>query len=187
VGQKERDDTKAGAASAKVVPLWPASIRKDLPNGYLEQVARRVRANLTDLVATADSYNLDLATEFRIAADLLQKPSGTSQPLQVAESTGPSLANGTGGCWELVDHDGNALGLIVAIDGRLVLAPTTWSRRKVLAAGGAVLLAGSFAHGERWGVEGVGIHRVFLGVRGVGWGRRPAAPGAGLAVARVGG
>jgi hypothetical protein len=48
-------------------------------------------------------------------------------------------------------------------------------------------LAGSFAHGERWSVEGVGIHRVFLGVRGVGWGRRPAASGAGLAVARVGG
>jgi hypothetical protein len=33
------------------------------------------------------------------------------------------------------------LGLIVAIDGRLVLAPTSWSRREVLAAGGAVLLA----------------------------------------------
>jgi tetratricopeptide (TPR) repeat protein len=141
VGQKERDDTKAGAASAKVVPLWPASIRKDLPTGYLEQVARRVRTNLTDLVATADSYNLDLATEFRIAADLLQKPSGASQLLQVAESAGLSLTNGTGGCWELVDHDGNVLGLIVTIDGRLVLAPTSWSRREVLAAGGAVLLA----------------------------------------------
>jgi tetratricopeptide (TPR) repeat protein len=141
VGQKERDDTKAETASAKVVPLWPASIRNDLPTGYLEQVARRVRANLTDLVATADSYDLDLATEFRIAADLLQKPSGTSQPLQVAESAGLSLTNGTGGCWELVDHDGNVLGLIVAIDGRLVLAPTSWSRREVLAAGGAVLLA----------------------------------------------
>jgi tetratricopeptide (TPR) repeat protein len=33
------------------------------------------------------------------------------------------------------------LGLIVAIDGRLVLASTSWSRREVLAAGGAVLLA----------------------------------------------
>jgi hypothetical protein len=141
VGQKERDDTRTGAASAKVVPLRPASIRKDLPTGYLEQVARRVRANLTDLVATADTYNLDLATEFRIAADLLQKPSGTSQPLQVAESAGLSLTNGTGGCWGLVDHDGNVLGLIVAIDGRLVLALTSWSRRDVLAAGGAVLLA----------------------------------------------
>jgi hypothetical protein len=141
VGQKERDDTKAGAALAKVVPLWPASIRDDLPEGYLEQVARRVQANLTDLVATADTYNLDLATEFRIAAELLQKPSSTSHPLQIAESTGLSLTNGTGGCWELVDQDGNVLGLIAAIDGRLVLAPTSWSRREVLAAGGAVLLA----------------------------------------------
>jgi tetratricopeptide (TPR) repeat protein len=141
VGQKERDDTKAGTASAKVVPLWPASIRDDLPTGYLEQVARRVRANLTDLVATADTYNLDLATEFRIAAELLQKLSGTSHPLQVAGSTGLSVTNGTGGCWELVDHDGTVLGLIVAIDGRLVLAPASWSRREVLAAGGAVLLA----------------------------------------------
>jgi tetratricopeptide (TPR) repeat protein len=104
VGQKERDDTKAAAASAKVVPLWPASIRDHLPTGYLEQVALRVRANLTDLVATADTYNLDLAAEFRIAAELLQKPSGTSHPLQVAESTSLSLTNGTGGCWELVDH-----------------------------------------------------------------------------------
>jgi hypothetical protein len=140
VGHKERDDTKAGAASAKVVPLWPASIRDDLPTGYLEQVARRVQANLTDLVATADTYNLDLATEFRIAAELLQKPSGTSHPFQLAESTGPRLTNGTGGCWELVDQNGNVLGLIVAIDGRLVLAPTSWSRREVLAAGGAALL-----------------------------------------------
>jgi tetratricopeptide (TPR) repeat protein len=141
VGQKERDDTKAEAASAKVVPLWPATSRDDLPTGYLQQVARRVRANLADLVATADAYNLDLATEFRIAADLLHKHSGTSHPLQVAESTGPSLTNGTGGCWELVDQDGIVLGLIMAIGGRLVLAPTTWSRREVLAAGGAVLLA----------------------------------------------
>jgi hypothetical protein len=141
VGQRKRDDTRAGVASAKVVPLRPASIRDDLPTGYLEQVARRVRANLTDLVATADTYDLDLATEFRIAAELLQKASGTSHPLQIAESTGLRLTNGTGGCWELVDHDGNVLGLIVAVDGRLVLAPTSWSRREVLAAGGAVLLA----------------------------------------------
>ena len=74
MGQKERDDARAEAASAKVVPLWPASIRNDLPAGYLEQVARRVRANLADLVATADAYDLGLATEFRIAAELLQKP-----------------------------------------------------------------------------------------------------------------
>jgi tetratricopeptide (TPR) repeat protein len=141
VGQRKRDDTRAGVASAKVVPLRPASIRDDLPTGYLEQVARRVRANLTDLVATADTYDLDLATEFRIAAELLQKASGTSHPLQIAETTGLRLTNGTGGCWELVDHDGSVLGLIVAVDGRLVLAPTSWSRREVLAAGGAVLLA----------------------------------------------
>ena len=113
MGQKERDDTKAEATSAKVVPLWPASIRDDLPTGYLEQVARRVRANLTDLVATADTYDLDLATEFRIAAELLQQPSGTSHPLPIAESTG--LTNGAGGCWELVDHNGTVLGLIMAV------------------------------------------------------------------------
>ena len=94
MGQRKRDDTKAGATSAKVVPLWPASSRDHLPTGYLEQVARRVRANLTDLVATADSYNLDLAAEFRIAAELLQKPSDTSHPLQLAESTGLRLNNG---------------------------------------------------------------------------------------------
>ena len=141
MGQRKRDDTKAGATSAKVVPLWRAAIRDDLPTGYLEQVARRVRANLTDLVATADSYNLDLATEFRIAAELLQSPSGTSNLLRIAESTGLRLTNETGDCWELADQNGTVLGLIVAIDGRLVLAPTSWSRRDVLAAGGAVLLA----------------------------------------------
>jgi tetratricopeptide (TPR) repeat protein len=149
VGQKERDDTKADAASAKVVPLWPASSRDDLPTGYLEQVARRVRANLTDLVATADTYNLELAKEFRIAAELFQKPSGTSHPLPIAESVGLRLTNGTGGCWELVNQNGTVLGLIVAIDGRLVLAPTSWSRREVLAAGGAVLLAPFAAPGAR--------------------------------------
>jgi hypothetical protein len=117
VEQKRRDDAKAGAASAKVVPLWPAIIRDDLPTGYLEQVARRVRANLTDLVATADTYNLDLATEFRTAAELLQQPSGTSHPLPIAESPGLSLTNGTGGCWELMDQNSNVLGLIVAVDG----------------------------------------------------------------------
>ena len=103
MGQKKRDDTKAGAASANVVPLWPASSRDDLPTGYLEQVARRVRANVADLVATADAYDLNLATEFRIAAQLLQQPSGTSYPLQVAGSTALRLTNGTGGCWELVE------------------------------------------------------------------------------------
>jgi hypothetical protein len=147
VGQKERDDTKAEAASAKVVPLWPASIRNDLPTGYLEQVARRVRANLTDLVATADTYNLDLATEFRIAAELLHQPSGTSHPLQIAESTGPILTNGTGGCWVLMDHKGTVLGLIVAIDGRLILAPTSWvsartARRRRRGAASAIRWSG---------------------------------------------
>jgi tetratricopeptide (TPR) repeat protein len=141
VGQRRRDDAKAGATSAKVVPLWPATIRDDLPTGYLEQIARRVQANLTDLVATADTYDLDLATEFRIAAELLQQRSGTSHPFQISESTGLSLTNGTGSCWELVDQNGTLVGQIVVIDGRLVLASTSWSRREVLTAGGAVLLA----------------------------------------------
>jgi tetratricopeptide (TPR) repeat protein len=149
VGQRERDDTNAEAASAKVVPLWPASSHNDLPTGYLEQVARRVRANLADLVATADAYELDLGTEFRIAAELLQNPSSTSHPLRVAESTGLNLANGTGGCWELVDHVGTVLGLVVVTDGRLVLAPTSWSRRELLAASGAVLLAPLTGLGRR--------------------------------------
>ena len=39
MGENKRDDTKAEAASANVVPLWPASIRDDLPTGYLQQVA----------------------------------------------------------------------------------------------------------------------------------------------------
>jgi tetratricopeptide (TPR) repeat protein len=60
--------------------------------------------------------------------------------LPAVESTDLRLPNGTGGCWELVDQNGNVLGLIVGIDGRLVLAPTSWSRREVLAVGGAVLL-----------------------------------------------
>jgi tetratricopeptide (TPR) repeat protein len=156
VGHKERDDTKAGATSAKVVPLRPATIRDDLPTGYLEQVARRVRANLTDLVATADTYHLDLATEFRIAAELLQQPSRSSHALQIAESTGLSLTTGTGGCWELMDQNGTVLGLIVAIDGRLVLAPTSWSRREVLAAGGAVLLAPFAGWGAKAGTAAGG-------------------------------
>jgi hypothetical protein len=163
VGQKKRDDTKARAASAKVVPLWPASIRDDLPTGYLEQVARRVRANLTDLVATADAYNLNLATEFRTAAELLQNPSGTNHPLQAAESTGLRLIRGTGGYWELIDHYGTVLGLIVAIDGRLALAPTSWSRREVLAAGGALLLepfAGLGARAARASGDGLDFPRL---------------------------
>jgi hypothetical protein len=141
VGQRKQDDTKTGAASAKVVPLWRTTVREDLPTGYLQQVARRVRTNLTDLVTTADTYDLDLATEFRVAAELLQHPPGTSHPFQISGSTGLRLTNVTSGCWELMDQNGTVLGLIVAIDGRLVLAPTSWSRREVLAAGGAVLLA----------------------------------------------
>jgi tetratricopeptide (TPR) repeat protein len=156
VGQKKQDDTKAEAASANVVPLWPASNRDDLPTGYLQQVARRVQANLTDLVATADAYNLDLATEFRIAAELLQQPSATGHALQIAESTGLRLSTGTGGCWEVMDQNGTVLGLIVAIDGRLVLAPTSWSRREVLAAGGAVLLAPFAGWGAKAGTAAGG-------------------------------
>jgi hypothetical protein len=88
-----------------------------------------------EATSAADAHNLDLATEFRIAAELLQQPSGTSHPLRIAEPTGLRLTNGTGDCWELADQNGTVLGLIVATDGRLVLAPTSWSRREVLAAG----------------------------------------------------
>jgi tetratricopeptide (TPR) repeat protein len=41
------------------------------------------------------------------------------------------------------------LGLVVAIDGRLVSAPTSWSRRELLAASGAVLLAPLAGLGRR--------------------------------------
>ncbi len=71
MGKTRRGDTEGDAASAKVIPLRSASSRDDLPTAYLEQVARRVRANLTDLVAMADGYDLDLAAEFRLAAKLL--------------------------------------------------------------------------------------------------------------------
>jgi hypothetical protein len=54
VGENKRHGTKASASSAKVIPLRSASSRGDLPAGYLEQVARRIRANLSDLVAAAD-------------------------------------------------------------------------------------------------------------------------------------
>ena len=140
MGENKRDRTKASAASAKVIPLRSASSRGDLPSGYLEQVARRIRANLSDLVATADSYHLDLAAEFRLAARLLHEPSANSHAVQAAEADAEQLADATGGCWALVGHDGTVLGLVVAIDGRLVVARTSWSRREVLAAGGAVLL-----------------------------------------------
>jgi tetratricopeptide (TPR) repeat protein len=129
------------AASAKVIPLRSASSRDDLPTAYLEQVARRVRANLADLVATADGYDLDLAAEFRLAAELLSEPSTRSHAVHVAEASALQLTSSAGGCWELVNYDGTVLGLIVGIDGRLVVAPTSWSRREVLAAGGAWLLA----------------------------------------------
>jgi tetratricopeptide (TPR) repeat protein len=129
------------AASAKVIPLRSASSRDDLPTAYLEQVARRVRANLADLVATADGYDLDLAAEFRLAAKLLNEPSTRSHAIPVAQAGALQLTSATGDSWGLVNHDGTVLGLVVAIDGRLVLAPTSWSRREVLAAGGALLLA----------------------------------------------
>jgi tetratricopeptide (TPR) repeat protein len=141
VGENKRDGTKANTGSAKVIPLRSASSRGDLPTGYLEQVARRIRANLSDLVATADSYHLDLAAEYRLAARLLNEPSANSHAMQVAEAGAEQLADATGGCWALVGHDSTVLGLVVAIDGRLVVARTSWSRRELLAAGGAVLLA----------------------------------------------
>jgi hypothetical protein len=149
VGKTRRGDTEANAASATVVPLRSASSREDLPTAYLEQVARRVRANLADLVATADGYDLDLAAEFRLAAKLLNEPSTRSHAVQVAEASPLQLTNATGGCWGLVNHDGAVLGLIVAIDGRLALAPTSWSRREALAAGGALLLAPLASPGAR--------------------------------------
>jgi tetratricopeptide (TPR) repeat protein len=139
VAEKKRDNTKANASSAKVIPLRSASSREDLPTGYLEQVARRVKANLADLVTTADTYGLTLPAEFRLATKLLNEPSA-NLPVQVAEARGLRLTDAIGGNWGLVDHDGTVLGLVVAIDGRPALAPTSWSRRELLAAGGAVLL-----------------------------------------------
>jgi tetratricopeptide (TPR) repeat protein len=149
VGKTRRGDTEGHAASAKVIPLRSANRRDDLPTAYLEQVARRVRANLTDLVATADGYDLDLAAEFRLAAKLLNEPSTRSHAVQAAEAGALQLTNATDGCLGLVNHDGTVLGLIVAIDGRLALAPTSWSRREALAAGGALLLAPLASPGAR--------------------------------------
>lgn len=141
MGNTRRGDTEGHAASAKVIPLRSANSRDDLPAAYLEQVARRVRATLTDLVATADGYDLDLAAEFRLAAKLLNEPSTSRHAIPVAEPGGLQPTDAAGGCWGLVNHDGAVLGLVVAIDGRLVVAPTSWSRREMLAAGGALLLA----------------------------------------------
>lgn len=152
MGENRQDDTEDQASLAKVIPLRSASSRADLPNGYLEQIARRVRANLTDLVATADSYDLDLAAEFRLAAGLLNEPSD-SRAVQAAEAGALQVTNAAGGCWGLVNHDGTVLGLIVAIDGRLGLAPTSWSRREVLAAGGALLLAPLAGPGARTAIR----------------------------------
>ena len=149
MGKTRRGDTEGNAASAKVVPLRSVSSREDLPTAYLEQVARRVRANLADLVATADGYDLDLAAEFRLAAKLLNEPSTRSHAVQVAEASALQLIDATGGCWGLVNYDGTVLGLIVEIDGRLVLAPTSWSRREALAAGSALLLAPLASPGAR--------------------------------------
>ncbi len=149
MGKTRRGDTEGDAASAKVIPLRSASSRDDLPTAYLEQVARRVRANLTDLVATADGYDLDLAAEFRLAAKLLNEPSTRSHAVQAAEAGALQLTNATDGCLGLMNHDGTVLGLIVAIDGRLALAPTAWSRREALAAGGALLLAPLTSPGAR--------------------------------------
>ena len=63
----------------------PAGRRPGIPpcaNAALA-AARRVRANEPALVATADTYDLDLGREFRIAAELLQKSPGTSHALQM--------------------------------------------------------------------------------------------------------
>ena len=142
MGEDKRDGAKVDASSGKVIPLRSASSRADLSAAYLEQVARRIQANLADLVAAADRYDLDLPEEYRLAARLISDPAGNSNAtLQIAASGAPQLTNGTDGCWGLVGHDGTVLGLVVVIDGRLALAPTSWSRREVLAAGGAVLLA----------------------------------------------
>jgi tetratricopeptide (TPR) repeat protein len=149
VGKTRRGDTEGDAASAKVIPLRSASSRDDLPTAYLEQVARRVRANLTDLVAMADGYDLDLAAEFRLAAKLLNEPSTRSHAVQAAEAGALQLTNATDGCLGLVNHDGTVLELVVAADGRLALAPTSWSRREALAAGGALLLAPLASPGAR--------------------------------------
>jgi tetratricopeptide (TPR) repeat protein len=140
VAENKRDDTKAGTGSAKVIPLRSATSRDDLPTGYLEQVARRVKANLADLVTMADTYDLNLPTEFRLAATLLNSPSANTQAVQMAGAGGLQLTDAMGGCWGLVNREDTVLGLVVAIDGRLALAPASWSRRELLAAGGAMLL-----------------------------------------------
>ena len=137
---KERDDTKAGAASAKVVPLWPASIRTTcrpatsnrLP-GASEPTSRTWWPRRTP---TTWTWRQSSGSP-RSCSRSLRAPATPCR----SRVPGLRLTNGTGGCWELVDQNGTVLGLIVAIDGRLVLAPTSWSRREVLAAGGAVLLA----------------------------------------------
>ena len=135
-GAKERDDTKAEAASAKVVPLWPASIRDDLPTAT------------SNGLPGASSQPHRLGGHGGLRPGLGDKSSGSPRScsrawapatLQIAESTWPHQQDRR--LLELVDQNGTVLGLIVAIDGRLVLAPTSWSRREVLAAGGAVLLA----------------------------------------------
>ena len=85
MGQRKRDDTKAEAASAKVFPPWRASIREDLPTGYLEQVARRP-SQPHGPGSQADTYDLDLATEFRIAAEL---PRGLRHQATLCSSRSP--------------------------------------------------------------------------------------------------
>jgi tetratricopeptide (TPR) repeat protein len=142
-------DTKAGADSAKVIPLRSAGSRDDLQTSYLDQVARRVKANLADLVTTADTYDLDLPAGFRLAANLLNEPSANSQVVQGAKVGDLGLIDAIGSHRGLVNHDGTVLGLVVAIDGRLALAPTSWSRRELLAAGGAVLLTSLASGGAR--------------------------------------
>ena len=132
MSEKRRDPADHG--SAKIIRLRRPANPADQPGDDLERLVRDVGVTLAELVATADAYDLQVAEEVRHAATLLNEPSvGSQANLQ--------LINAPGGPWELTSHDGTVLGLIVAINGRLALAPVSWTRREVLAAGGVALLA----------------------------------------------
>jgi hypothetical protein len=129
-----RDRSERDGHTAKVIRLGRSANPADQAGDDLERLARDVGVTLAELVATADAYDLRVAEEVRHAAKLLNGPSiGSQANLQ--------LINAPGGPWELTSHDGTVLGLIVAINGRLALAPVSWTRREVLAAGSAALLA----------------------------------------------
>ena len=96
---KERDDTKAGAASAKVVPLWPTSIREDLPTATSNRLPGASEPTSRDLVATADTYNLDPRQSSGSPRTYSRSLRAPATALQVAESarlrlsrTGPAAA-----------------------------------------------------------------------------------------------